>query len=262
MIASITFDDISPLFLSLPQLKRLCKFLDETAIKCTLFIVPFGYENCSSDYLELLKNIGVCGHELALHGYEHIKNEFGYFPLPSFFPFPTFKMQEQRIEKGIKGLADLAEVRPLGFRAPFYLHNNATFKALSKLGFVYDSSKTIFKPTHGLRFRMRWQLNIRPFTKENILEIPVTGDYTYNLNNGDFTNAINTALHDCEWIRSKGGVFVLNNHPQRFDECRYRFLKNIVKKLSKKTKFVRLIDVTRKWGMKPNFRGGVDNFHE
>jgi len=249
LIASVTFDDISPIFLPLSQLKRLSEFSNETTIKCTFFIVPFGYGNCSLDYLELLKNISVSGHELSLHGYQHIKNEFGYadpIPLPSFFPFPTFETQKERIEKAITGLVDLIGVRPLGFRAPFYLHNNATFKALSKLGFIYDSSKTIFKPTHWLRFRMRWQLDARPFFKENILEIPVTGDYTYDLNNDHLPSAINTALHDSEWVRSKGGVFVLNNHSQRLDEDGYRFLKIIVEKLSRKTKFLRLIDITRR----------------
>lgn len=246
MITCFTFDDVSPAYLTTLELKRLVDFIDEMNVKCTLFVVPKGYESCSAneEFVSCLRTALDHGHELALHGYMHTKNEFGcYYPIPLPIPFPTFKKQRERLEKGMRKLIDLTGVRPLGFRAPFYLHNNATLRALSSLGFRYDSSATIFKPAHGMRLRMRWLSDCKPFVTEGVVEIPVSGDYTYSLKNSDFYDFLRRAIRDFEWIESRGGVFVLNNHPQRLSETGYRFLKTFVKKLSKRMDFLRLYDV-------------------
>ena len=201
------------------------------------------YSSAIEEFASCLRAALDNGHELALHGYRHTKNEFGcLYPIPLPFPFPTLKKQKERLEKGVKELMNLTGVRPLGFRAPFYLHNNVTLKALSSLGFCYDSSATIFKPTHGMRLRLRWLRNFKPFVTEGVVEIPVSGDYTYSLKDSDFSDFLRRAMRDFEWIESRGGVFVLNNHPQRLSETGYRFLRTLVEKLSKRTDFLRLYD--------------------
>lgn len=252
MITCFTFDDISPAYLTAFELKRLIDFLNEMNVKCTLFVVPDEYESCSDneEFISCLKTALDHGHELALHGYMHTKNEFGCFyssamdvsiPLP--IPFPTFKKQKERLEKGLRKLMYLTGVRPLGFRAPFYLHNNVTLRALASLGFRYDSSSTIFKPAHGMRLRVRWLRNVKPFVAEGIVEIPVSGDYTYSLKNSDFYDFLRKAIRDFQWTVSRGGVFVLNNHPQRLSKTGYRFLGILVRKMSRKAKFFRLRDI-------------------
>ena len=131
---------------------------------------------------------------------------------------------EDSLEKGVRELMSLIGIRPLGFRAPFYLHNNATLRALTCLGFRYDSSATIFKTAHGVHLRMRWSRYCKPFVTHDIAEIPVTGDYTYSLKNRDFFDFLRNAIRDFEWVRSWNGVFVLNNHPQRLNSNGFRFL--------------------------------------
>lgn len=188
----------------------------------------------------------ILGHEIALHGYAHIKNEFGYlypFPLP-FIPFPSYKTQKDRLEKAITLLERLACVRPLGFRAPFYLHNDNTLKALSSLGFRYDSSKTIFKPTHGRSFRIRWSHKYKPHKVHGIIEIPVTGDYSYDLRESNLSYLVACAIHDFKWIKSQKGVFIVNIHLNRLDSnLLSRFLRIFIAKTKKLTDFVRLIDI-------------------
>ena len=245
MITSVTFDDISPAYLTTSELKRLINFLDEVNVACTLFVVP--YEESSSAAEEFTSCLRITldrGHELALHGYRHTKNEFGcLYPIPLPIPFPTLKSQKERLEKGLIKVMNLTGVRPLGFRAPFYLHNNVTLKALSRLGFHYDSSATVFKPTHSMHFRVRWLRDCKPFVSEGVVEIPVSGDYTYSLKPGDFSDFLRIAMRDFEWVKSCQGVFVLNNHPQRLGGAGYRFLRVLVKKLSKRTDFLKLCDV-------------------
>lgn len=229
------------------ELKRLINFLDDVDVACTFFVVPYTNGSCSSDIEEFTSRLMTAldkGHELALHGYKHTKNEFGcFYPFPSPIPFPTLKKQKERLEKGVAIMMNLTGVRPLGFRAPFYLHNNLTFKALSSLGFCYDSSATIHKPTHSMHLRIRWLRDCKPFVSDGIIEIPVSGDYTFTLNDSDFFDYLKIAMRDFEQVRSSQGVFVLNNHPQYLSDTAYRFLRTLVKKFSKRTDFLRLCDV-------------------
>jgi len=248
LITSVTFDDISLAYLTPFELKRLIDFLSEIEIACTLFVVPNEYKSYSATeaFASCLSTALDHGHELGLHGYMHTKNEFGYFyPIPLPIPLPTVERQKERIEKGVKNLVNLSGRKPLGFRAPFYLHNNVTLEALSSLGFHYDSSVTVFKPTHGVRLRVRWIRDCKPFITQGLVEIPVTGDYTYSLKNFDFSDLLRRTVRDFEWIKSCRGVFVLNNHPQYLNDAGYGFLRTLLEKLSGKTDFLRLIDVTQ-----------------
>jgi len=247
LITTITFDDISPAYLTTSKLKTLINFLNTLDITCTFFVVPYGYNGyASEEFVRYLKTALDFGHELALHGYMHTKNEFGvFYPVPLPIPYPTFGRQKEYIEKGSERLLNLFGVRPEGFRAPNYLHNSNTLKALSSLGFKYDSSATIFKPTHCSRFRIRWLRNYRPFITNGIAEIPVTGDYTYNMEHYVFLDSLKIAMRDFELMRSFDGIFVINNHPDRFHETEFQLLKTLIMKIRGRTTFLRLIDAAQ-----------------
>lgn len=242
LISSLTFDDISPAYITSSELERLIEFLDELDVQCTFFVVPSSLEG--KKFISHLKMARAYGHELALHGYLHVKNEFGIlYPIPLPLPIPSLEKQREHLKKGIEKMLTLTGVNPLGFRAPYYLHNNASLKALSSLGFRYDSSSTLFKPAHKLRLRLRWARKFKPFVTDGIVEVPVSGDYTYAIKDNNLSFPLRRALKDFEWLESNGGVFVLNNHPQRINENSYLFLRTLVKKLSKQTDFLRLCDI-------------------
>jgi len=186
------------------------------------------------------------GHEISLHGYKHAKNEFGsFYPIPlPFIPYPSFKVQRQRILLAAEHFKRLTGFFPKGFRAPFYLYNKETFKVLSSLKFRYDSSKTLFKPTHGISLRIRWTRKCKPHKIYDLIEIPVTGDYTYNLKKSNLHHFIRRAVSDYEWIESKKGAFVMNIHLHRLSSSLLsKFLVTFVKKIRRTTDFVRLVDV-------------------
>ncbi|MHA1267706.1 MAG: DUF2334 domain-containing protein [Candidatus Helarchaeota archaeon] len=252
MITCITFDDISPSYLSLSKLKRLLEIINDVGIVCTFFVIPSGFDQCprKDEFVTYLKSAVKMGHELSQHGTLHGNNEliseFGCL-LP--VPFPGYRKQKERLEMGMNYLAKLVGIKPLGFRAPFYLHNKLTLKALANLGFKYDSSKTVFKPAQGVRFRCRL---CSPLISdvEGIKEIPVTGDYTYYLNNSTVFNSLKRAVRDFKWVNSfssDNGVFVLNNHPNRLADKEYnllgKFLKASVSRLSANSDFMRLRDL-------------------
>lgn len=247
MITAVTFDDISPFYVNCSELSKLVEFLGDLDVICTFFIVP--QENnlqWSREFVEKLKYAHRVGHELSLHGYMHAKNEFGiFYPIPLPIPYPTLKKQKNLLEKGRSKILELIGVKPQGFRAPYYLHNANTKRALDALKFEYDSSMTVFKPTHCSRFRVKLLRNVRPFLDGGIVEFPVTGDYTYNLRSYGFLGSYKMALRDFELMESFDGIFVINNHPQHFGPAEFRFLKELLSNLGKKSDFMRLTDAVK-----------------
>lgn len=247
---SITFDDLSPAYLSTAKFKSLLDVLSQINIPCTFFVVPGHPFSFDPGFKSCLRTALGSGHEISLHGYKHTKNEFGYLsartssiPL-SFVPLPTYNEQKENLEQATRVLTRLTGVRPSGFRAPFYLYNNETLKALSSLGFKYDSSKTLFKPAHANHLRIRWLLDCKPHKLHGLNEIPVTGDYTYGMNKIDFSNSMKRAVRDFEWVTSRGGVFVVNIHPNMLDiNLLGKFLHTLYKELDGKTEFSRLVDI-------------------
>jgi peptidoglycan/xylan/chitin deacetylase (PgdA/CDA1 family) len=188
------------------------------------------------------------GHELSLHGYKHAKNEFGYLGVGPWsiplhmIPLPSLSNQKEKIEQAAEAFFQITEVRPIGFRAPWYLFNNQTLIALSNLGFRYDSSETIFKSVHN-NLKIRWLSHSKPHWVHGLLEIPVTVDYAYNLSNLTFHNSLKRAIQDFEFIASQEGVFVINIHPNRDElDLLTRFLYDLINKIDGKTDFRRLVD--------------------
>jgi len=251
MISCLSFDDISPNFLSLTKFDRFLNYLNNLNVNSTLFVVPKMVEgnNCFKKdvFSGLLKLASQSGHEIAQHGYEHAGNEI-ISEFGSLFPFPfyTYEKQKKRIELGMKNIKNMIGKKPKGFRAPFYLHNLLTFKALSNLGFNYDSSKTLFKPAYYNFLRIRVMRNIQPFKINNVLEIPVTGDYTYNIIKYNPTTLLKLAIKDFKYVKRHNGVFVINNHPNYINlNILFTFLDKLIKKISSETNFMTLNNVNR-----------------
>lgn len=213
MITCFTYDDISPCFLSAPALRKLIDTLNNLDINSTLFVVPFK-ESTVTEFIDVLDDAKYYGHELALHGNEHTGSPY-ISECGCIFPigFPSFRKQKETIGEGVRRFFNLFNMKPIGFRAPYYLNNNSTYKALSELNFVYDSSKTIFKPCYYNSIRIRTMSKITPFKINNIVEFPVSGDYTYRINETNFSFCLKAALQDFNLVKNHRGIFVMNNHP-------------------------------------------------
>jgi peptidoglycan/xylan/chitin deacetylase (PgdA/CDA1 family) len=243
----LTFDDISPSYLTSSELTRIIDFSNDLNVACTFFVVPDNNMlHASEGFKAALRYAVGCGIEMALHGYMHRKNEFGLlYPLPLPLPFPSLGKQKELIRRGVKRLFDSIQIKPVGFRAPFYMHNGNTTRALAELGFKYDSSATVFKTTHCSSFRIKWLNFFGPYMVSGIVEIPVTGDYTYNLRNYGFTHSLKIAMRDFDLAMLYKGVFVINNHPNCLHNGGTELLKVLIKKLEGLTTFARLCDIAR-----------------
>jgi len=247
LIAALTFDDISSTYLTSSKLKWIIDVIDDLDIPCTFFVVPDDNMLSASEEFKLyLKRAMSSKHELSLHGYMHRKNEFGvFYPIPLPIPLPSLQRQKEQIMKGKKRLIDSFGTSPKGFRAPYYLYNSNTTKALASLGFAYDSSATVFKTTHCSSFRIKWLRDCGPFMANGVLEIPVTGDYTYNLEGYGSEDSLKVALRDFELLKRSNGIFVINNHPNCFRDREAQFLGVLLKKLRGRATFQKLADVAK-----------------
>lgn len=214
MLASLTFDDIHPSAINIDTLKRIFDLLKRYKLKSTIFVTPLYLDKKISEnreYVNLLKNYLEEGNEIAIHGFRHENYEFGY-PL---IPFPLFDDQIKKLEKSVKIFEKTFHIKANGFRSPNYHHNNNTIKALNKLKFIYDSSKTVFKPARMSKIRFRTFVPLHPYMiYNNLVEIPITGDYLFNIDSRNFDDSIKYMKKDIEYIRKSNGVIVINNHLQ------------------------------------------------
>jgi peptidoglycan/xylan/chitin deacetylase (PgdA/CDA1 family) len=246
-MAAVTFDDVSPTFLTCSQLENVINLLDDLDVACTFFVVPDNNMiHASEKFKSCLESAMKSGHEIALHGLIHKKNEFGIlYPVPLPIPIPSLSKQKEQIKKGIKRMFETIRATPEGFRAPSYFHNSETIKALGELGLKYDSSSTVFKTTHCSLFRIRWLGHYGPFRRSKVVEIPVTGDYTYNLENYGFMHSFKVALRDFDLTNMFHGVFVLNSHPNRLRNSGTEFLRILIRRISKRADFKTLEEIAQ-----------------
>jgi peptidoglycan/xylan/chitin deacetylase (PgdA/CDA1 family) len=238
----LTFDDFSPHTIRIPLLEQLLELFRSTGVKGTLFTIPYRLLDhvTAQKYVEHLVDAKATGQEIGLHGFSHVKNEFG-FAVP--IPYPSLRVQCALLEKGRECLRKTLGESPLGFRAPDYRHSRITLQALQRLGFRYDSSKTVFKPTSAMRFRFRTGFAPKPIKMAGLYEIPVTADYTINLNHDCFARRLARAVGDFNWVRKSRGVFVVNTHLQVAGQLGIEFLRQLINELRGETEFVRLIDL-------------------
>ncbi|CDO09571.1 polysaccharide deacetylase [Mycolicibacterium cosmeticum] len=104
---------------------RILDLLERHQIPATFFAPG----HTAHRYPEAVRSIVAAGHEIAHHGYLHEQ--------------PTALTLEEEIEaldRGLAALAEVAGVRPAGYRAPMWDLSWRTPGLLAERGFLYDSS--------------------------------------------------------------------------------------------------------------------------
>ena len=177
---------------------RLLRLLERHDIRATFFIP--GYT--ALRHPDVVRAIAAAGHEIAHHGYLHESvigadeaTEAGY------------------LDRGLEALAEVAGVRPVGYRAPMWELNYRSPRLLHERGFLYDSSL--------MDADVPYELAVGA---ESIVEIPIywgLDDWEqYCLVPGLFDGVIDSPAKVREmWslelaaMRAEGGCFVLTSHP-------------------------------------------------
>ena len=199
-----TNDDLGPG--TADKLQRQVDFLKQWGIAGAFFVVPEQNGRAIDEDAELLRTIERAkkdGHEFYQHGYRHEPFECGvpetwmleFAPdLLKYFDEHRLELERQHslvalvamIEKGRRIWQRAFGEDSPGFRPGWGAFCGNLYRALDALGFAWVSS-TIPCPTSWLWNRGQWDypLNFRdavpaePYRIENLLELPIGGDYAF-----------------------------------------------------------------------------------
>ncbi|WP_460357898.1 polysaccharide deacetylase family protein [Mycobacterium sp. ZZG] len=181
---------------------RILDLLAQHQIRSTFFVPG----HTADRYPEAVRSIVAAGHEIAHHGYLHEQ--------------PTALTLEEEIDaldRGLAALADVAGVRPVGYRAPMWDLSWRTPALLAERDFLYDSS--LMDADHP------YELAITPDTQESLVEIPIQWalddweQYCFlpDISGSGLIESPRKARElwqlEFDALRKAGGCWVLTNHP-------------------------------------------------
>jgi peptidoglycan-N-acetylglucosamine deacetylase len=181
---------------------RILDLLDRHQIASTFFVPG----HTADRYPQAVRAIVAAGHEIAHHGYLHEQ--------------PTALTLEQEItaiDKGLAALAEVAGVRPSGYRAPMWDLSWRTPALLAERGFLYDSS--LMDADHP------YELAVTPGAAASLVEIPIQWalddweQYCYlpDISGSGLIETPRKARElwqaEFDGLRRVGGCWVLTNHP-------------------------------------------------
>jgi len=181
---------------------RILDLLERHQIASTFFVPG----HTADRYPEAIRSIVAAGHEIAHHGYLHEQ--------------PTKLTLEQEIDvldRGLAALADVAGVRPSGYRAPMWDLSWRTPALLAERGFLYDSS--LMDSDHP------YELAVTPGADQSLVEIPIQWalddweQYCYlpDVSGSGLIESPRKAREiwqlEFDGLRRVGGCWVLTNHP-------------------------------------------------
>ena len=104
---------------------RLLRVLDRQGIRATFFVPGYTAER----WPEVIRSVRDAGHEIAHHGYLHEGARTA----------PDIETEERRLLRGLEALDAVADIRPVGYRAPNWELSYGLPTLLARHGFRYDS---------------------------------------------------------------------------------------------------------------------------
>jgi peptidoglycan/xylan/chitin deacetylase (PgdA/CDA1 family) len=249
MIFCITVDDVCyEGYSSETHVANLLRFFQEIDVRATFFTVPLAQGiplGQRHGYVDVLKQAVLEGHEIAQHGLEHDRFEFGIPPqmimgmahegparerlarerdaIEAALGVPAIR---ERLVKGRCLLEDALEMGIVGFRAPCLAICDNLFKALDAEGYFYDSSRHLQEAGWDI-LNEKKTVQPRPITREIydslqypgwLRSFPLTTEYTWYLPWKNFEITLDLAKHDFMACVEAGIPFVPISHVSPIQE--------------------------------------------
>lgn len=147
------------------RIERNCEEILALFAECDVQATFFTLGWVAQRHPELMRRIAAQGHELASHGWDHIR---------------VFRMDRKEfaadLDRSRKAIEDAAGVQVTGYRAPSFSIDHRTpwaYMVLAEQGYAYSSSVAPITHDHyGWREAPRFAF--KPLPWSNLLEIPVT----------------------------------------------------------------------------------------
>ncbi|CAN3126360.1 polysaccharide deacetylase family protein [Mycobacterium sp. smrl_JER01] len=179
---------------------RILDLLERHQIRSTFFVPG----HTADRYPQAVRSIVAAGHEIAHHGYLHEQ--------PTAL---TLDEEIDALERGLAALADVAGVRPVGYRAPMWDLSWRTPALLAERDFLYDSSLmdadrpyelAVGAQSSLIEIPIQWALDdweqycfLPEISGSGLIESPRKARELWQL--------------EFDALRTAGGCWVLTNHP-------------------------------------------------
>jgi peptidoglycan/xylan/chitin deacetylase (PgdA/CDA1 family) len=201
-------------FASNIAIPRILDLLDKFDIKTTFFIPGWTIDNFTDSVEEIISR----GHELAAHGYLHER-----------LTELSKELEEAVFEKSMASFEKI-EVKPEGFRAPYWLMSERTLELIQRLGFKYDSNFMDMDMPYMLK---------RNGKNTGLVELPVDwllDDWPqFETYRRTPRQVIDLWQPEFEGIYELGRYFGLTLHPQAIGRVsRLKMLEKLLKEMEKK----------------------------
>ncbi|MEM9057716.1 MAG: XrtA system polysaccharide deacetylase [Pseudomonadota bacterium] len=216
-----------------PNTERLLDMFDRHGVKSTFFTLGWVAER----FPALLRRMADDGHEIASHGWRHIR---AFTQTPAEF--------REDVSRTRKLLEDVTGVAVTGYRAASYSIDRRNLWAhdeLAEAGYRYSSSiYPIAHDHYGMPDAPRFAFRLQP---EGLLEVPVTtvqlGDRRYPAGGGGWFRLMpyalyRRALRTVNEAEQQPGVFYI--HPWEIDPGQPR-----IDGLNAKTRFRHYLNLAR-----------------
>jgi peptidoglycan/xylan/chitin deacetylase (PgdA/CDA1 family) len=195
-------------------INRILDLLDKLEIKATFFTPGWTVDNFTESCEEIVSR----GHEMGAHGYLH--ERLGEISLES---------EREVFRKGLEAFEKIG-VKPVGFRAPYWLISDRTIDLIQELGFSYDSNFMDSDMPYLLKWRGK---------DTGLVEIPVEWmlDDWVHFETQRMTplQVYNIWKPELEGIYELGRYFGLTCHPQCIGRIsRLKMLEKLVNEMIEK----------------------------
>jgi peptidoglycan/xylan/chitin deacetylase (PgdA/CDA1 family) len=228
---------------------RLLEVYDRYDVKTTFFTPGHTIDTFPDICREALGR----GHEFAHHGYYHEN--------PTKIDAET---ERRLIELAFETFDKQLNMRPVGYRSPYWDYSDVTLDLVEEYGFIYDSSLMArdLVPYHPRRWMVRWEQASVAGKASRVLEVPVNW-YLDDFPPLAYVTGIQPGQQDTETIfrrwkdifdyayeRVENACYAVAVHPQIIGQAHHiMFFERIVEYIASKDGawFATIEEIARVW---------------
>lgn len=172
----------------------------------------------ASKNVELTREILKCGHEVAVHGFNHVN-----------YSYITERQQDNDMKWALAAYKAL-DIQVYGFRAPYNVYTESSPKLVEKHGFLWDI---------GIGYNPKYREGNSMFRvkiddhESSFVCIPLSrlsDDYMIDIQGLDSIQMEKNLKHAIKGASEKGGVIMFDLHPIRMGQSKHvKVLNSVVK---------------------------------
>jgi len=172
------------------------------------FTFPLVASVASKD-IKLTREILQCGHEVAVHGFNHVN-----------YSYVTERQQDEDIRKAVAAYKALG-IKVYGFRAPYNIYTDASPKLVEKHGFLWDIGIGFNKKYREGNSLFRVQVDGHDSSFVCVPLSRLSDDYLIDIHGLSNLQMEKKLKHAIKETREKGGVIMFDLHPIRMGQTKY-----------------------------------------